>query len=288
MTTLPAFTLTDSHHQSHTFPSARPALLCFVREDCVTCNLVLPLIAAMHRTFGDAIDVWCIGQEANDVLIARHHLTMPMLDDTALRVSFQVAIETVPTIIFADANGDELQRVIGFRKSDWQSLISNLQSFGSAQDRLPTSNLQPPTIDWSSLPAYRPGCGSKSVEPGIAEKLQAEADGSPLRARRIEIAPSDDEFEFMFDQGLTDGLPVVPPTPERVLRMLRGTRRDAQAIVAVVPPNLAPATVEKVAVNAVMAGCKPEYLPVVIAALEAVCTDEFNIHGVMATTWGAT
>jgi hypothetical protein len=47
-------------------------------------------------------------------------------------------------------------------------------------------------------------------------------------------------------------------------------------------------TVEKVAVNAVMAGCKPEYLPVVIAALEAVCTDEFNIHGIMSTTWGAT
>jgi len=92
----------------------------------------------------------------------------------------------------------------------------------------------------------------------------------------------------MFDQGLTDGLPVVPPTPERVLRMLSGTRRDAQDVVAIVPPNMAPATVEKIAVNAVMAGCKPEYLPVVIAALEAVCTDEFNIHGVMATTYGAT
>jgi hypothetical protein len=59
-------------------------------------------------------------------------------------------------------------------------------------------------------------------------------------------------------------------------------------VVATVPPNLAPVTVEKIAVNAVMAGCRPEYLPVVIAALEAVCTDEFNIHGVMATTWGAT
>ena len=81
--------------------------------------------------------------------------------------------------------------------------------------------------------------------------------GSPLRARRIEIAEHDDEFEFMFDQGLTDGLPVVPPTPERVIRMLAGTRRDAQEFVAVVPPNMAPATVEKIAINAVMAGCKP-------------------------------
>ena len=92
----------------------------------------------------------------------------------------------------------------------------------------------------------------------------------------------------MFERGLTDGLPVVPPTPERVMRMLTGTRRDPREVIAIVPPNLAPVTIEKVAANAVMAGCKPEYLPVVIAALEAVCTDEFNIHGIMSTTWGAT
>jgi hypothetical protein len=70
--------------------------------------------------------------------------------------------------------------------------------------------------------------------------------------------------------------------------MLAGTRRDPQEVIATVPPNLAPLTIEKVAANAVMAGCRPEYLPVVIAVLEAVCTDEFNIHGVMATTAGAT
>ena len=72
------------------------------------------------------------------------------------------------------------------------------------------------------------------------------------------------------------------------MRMLTGTRRDPREVIATAPPNLAPVTVEKIAVNTVMAGCKPEYLPIVIAALEAVCTDEFNIHGVMATTWGAT
>ena len=69
--------------------------------------------------------------------------------------------------------------------------------------------------------------------------------------------------------------------------MLTGTSRDPQSIVATVPPNLAPATVEKIAVNAVLAGCKPEYLPVVIATIEAICTDDFNIHGVTATTMGA-
>ena len=145
-----------------------------------------------------------------------------------------------------------------------------------------------PAIDWKSYPESRPGCGSKSVEPGIAERLEAEARGDKLTARRIELGDAEDVFEFMFERGLTDGLPVVPPTPERVMWMLTGTRRDPRDVIAVVPPNLAPVTVEKIAVNAVMAGCKPEYLPVVIAALEAVCTDQFNIHGMMATTWGAT
>jgi hypothetical protein len=66
--------------------------------------------------------------------------------------------------------------------------------------------------------------------------------------------------------------------------MLQGTSRAPDEVVAIVPPDLVPVTVEKVAVNAVMAGCLPEYLPWVLTALEAVCTDEFNIHGVLATT----
>ena len=57
-------------------------------------------------------------------------------------------------------------------------------------------------------------------------------------------------------------------------------------VVALVPPNLVECTGEKVAVNSVMAGCRPEYLPVVLAALEAICTDEFNMHGILATTMG--
>jgi hypothetical protein len=69
--------------------------------------------------------------------------------------------------------------------------------------------------------------------------------------------------------------------------MLEGTDRDPQEVVAVVPPDLVECTVEKAAVNATMAGCRPEYLPVVLAALDAACTSEFNIHGLLATTWSA-
>jgi hypothetical protein len=88
----------------------------------------------------------------------------------------------------------------------------------------------------------------------------------------------------MFARGWTDGLPVVPPTEERVLRMLEGTARDSAEVVATVPPDLVDVTVEKIAIAAVLAGCLPEYLPWVITAVDAACTDQFNIHGVLATT----
>ncbi len=278
---LPRFTLPDLDGQPWSFPGDRHALLCFVKEDCPTCGMSMPLIETAAEAFGDAIDVRVVGQErdGNALLVERHGLRAPMLDDTDLHASFAYDIETVPTIILADPDGFEVRRFVGFGRDDWEHLFEDLGEL---------SGLAPPDVDWREYPQSRPGCGSRSVEPGIYERLLAESEGSPLRARRIEIAAHDDVMEFLFDQGLTDGLPVVPPTPERVLRMLSGTRRDAQEVVATVPPNLAPATVEKIAINAVMAGCRPEYLPVVIAAVEAMCTDEFNIHGVSATTMGAT
>jgi hypothetical protein len=122
------------------------------------------------------------------------------------------------------------------------------------------------------------------VEPGIAEELAVRFGGA-LRARLIEAGPLEDEAELCFERGWTDGLPVVPPTPARVVRMLEGTRRAPDEVVAVVPPDLLPCTVEKVAINAVLAGCRPEYLPVVLTAVEAACTEEWNAHGVLATTW---
>ncbi|MBI4247508.1 MAG: hypothetical protein HY614_10020 [Candidatus Rokubacteria bacterium] len=93
-----------------------------------------------------------------------------------------------------------------------------------------------------------------------------------------------DEFESWFERGVTDGLPVVPPTRERVERMLRGTRRPREEMLGEMPPNYGRLTVEKVAINAVMAGCRPEYLPVVIAAVECAGNPRFNLHGVATST----
>src|SRR6266568_8316326 len=93
-----------------------------------------------------------------------------------------------------------------------------------------------------------------------------------------------DAIESLFSRGVTDGLPVVPPTRRLVERAVAASGRDGSELVAEVPPNYGRATVEKIAVNAVMAGCRPEYLSVVIAAVDAICDPAFDLHGVSATT----
>ena len=93
-----------------------------------------------------------------------------------------------------------------------------------------------------------------------------------------------DEFEVWFDKGVTDGLPVVPPTRERFERMLAGTGRSRDELLGELPPNYGRLSVEKAAINAVMAGCRPEYLPVVLAAAECACDPAFNLHGVATST----
>ena len=270
---LPPFSLADMAGENRAFPTGSPAFVCFVKADCPTCNLVMPLLQAAHDA--GEVPVLAAGQteEGNRTLIDRHGLSMPLLDDSTLKVSFAYDVETVPLVLAANADGEEVDRLVGFDRAEWRAFF---------ESHLPNAD-----VDWESLPKWRPGCGSLTQDPVIAERLRAASENSPLRARKIEIASADDVHEFLFDQGFTDGLPVVPPTPERVLRMLGGTRRDSQEVVAEIPPNYAPATVEKIAINAVLAGCKPEYLPVVIATIEAICNKTFNIHGVNATTMGA-
>ena len=95
-----------------------------------------------------------------------------------------------------------------------------------------------------------------------------------------------DEFQFFLEKEWSDGFPVVTPTDERVQWMLGGTRRSPDEIIGSVPPAMAVATVRKVAIHALMAGCKPEYLPVVLGALALILRDEFNMGGVQCTMHG--
>ena len=96
-----------------------------------------------------------------------------------------------------------------------------------------------------------------------------------------------DAIEFMFDQGWTDGLPVVPPTPERVGAFLAAVERDGNDVLGAVPARRKVVTAEIAAVNAVMAGCKPEYFNIVLTALEAVLDPAFNVNTAATSTGGA-
>jgi hypothetical protein len=231
-------------------------LVAVVKRDCPTCLLVEPVLAELP-----GLTVYTQDDPAFPAGVA------DVRDDTALDVSVGLDIETVPTLV-RFAGGVEVGRTVGWLREAWRDL-SGVELLGAA------------------LPEHRPGCGSRTLDPDVVDELLVRRRGGTLAARRLEIAALEDEAEALFDRGFTDGLPVVAPTPVRVLRMLGGTSRDPAEVVAVVPPNLAEATVEKVAINAVMAGCRPEYLPVVLAAVAAACTDEFNAHGLLATMWAA-
>ena len=108
-----------------------------------------------------------------------------------------------------------------------------------------------------------------------------------LTSRRLEFDGPMEAIEFYFEKGWTDGLPVVPPTAERVTRFLEYAGRPPSEIVGEEPTRGRVITAEKVAINAVMAGCLPEHLPVVLAALEAISEPQFNLHAVTVSTMGA-
>jgi len=107
-------------------------------------------------------------------------------------------------------------------------------------------------------------------------------------ASRVEMILAEDPFaaanKLFYQRGWTDGLPIVPPTDGRLAEMLRGTDLPPNQVVATLDPMGGQATVEKIAVNAIMAGCRPEYMPVLIAAVEAIADPVFNLVGVGTTT----
>ena len=236
-------------------PALPSGLVAVVKRACPTCETVAPVLRQLAEC-------------AQLTVYTQDDLAFPEglapRDDTGLAVSWHHRIETVPTLLRVE-DGAEVERAIGWHRGEWEKL-TGVDGLGEG------------------LPEWRPGCGSRSVDPDVAPDLAVRFEGHRLASRRVALAALEDEAEALFARGWTDGLPVVAPTERRVLQMLAGTTRAPDEVVATVPPDLVPATVEKVAINAVMAGCLPEYLPVVLAAVEAVCTDTFNIHGVLATT----
>ena len=234
----------------------KDGLVIVAKRDCPTCTLIEPVMRAIDRV--ESLTVFTQDDPGFPSGVNR------VVDDHALERSFHLNVETVPTLIrFKD--GREVERTVGWDMQEWSRLAG-------AAARV------------NGLPAFQPGCGSKSVEPGVRERLIAQFGDSGLKSRQIAVGEWDDPFEACFERGWSDGLPVVPPTDERILRMLGGTECKPDEVVGLIPPNLSPCTVEKVAINAVMAGCKPEYMPVVLGVLEAALDPLFVLHGLLCTT----
>jgi len=236
-----------------------PEYIVILKKDCPTCALVAPVLSELESK-GHALQIW-----SQDDPGFPSGLAKAVGDDRALAVSWDLGIEIVPTVIRME-DDTEISRTSGWDRAEWLRLF-DVEAFVA------------------DLPEFRPGCGSMSLAPGMPEKLALRSGDVEIASRRIEVGELEDPIESCFERGWSDGLPVVPPTELRVVRMLAGTQRDPKEVLGLVPPDLQPCTIEKVAVNAVMAGCKPEYLPVVIAAVEASLIDAFCMHGLLATTW---
>jgi hypothetical protein len=250
--------MSDDASPNRTTPPALPdrGFVAIVKRDCPTCELVGPVLAALRS--------------ADDLVVySQDDPTFPdgcdPVDDQTLGFSWHHDVETVPTLIRV-SDGTEQERIVGWNRQEWETFTG-------------VTDLPSTTSD------FMPGCGSRSVDPNLTDELAVRFGGSTLRTRRVELGSGEDENEAMYDRGWSDGLPVVAPTEARVLRMLEGTSRDPSDVVAIVPPRLVEVTVEQVAVNAVLAGCRPEYFPVVLAAVAGACTDRFNMHGLLCTLW---
>ncbi len=244
-----------------------PVLVLFVAQECPTCALTLrrlaPLVAELQQAgvgvtavFEDPLEV--AARTARQAKFAGPVLAQP----SPYEVSRRYQLVSVPTLVLVDSRGRQVQRVVGWDAAGIGRLL------GVACASVGASALMVSVQE----PRRKPGCASKSTYDADTLTLLAEG-------------PGVDEYEEMFDRGWSDGLPVIPPTKDRVEAMLAG--RDAARSLGTAPPAMAEVTLERLAACAVLAGCRPEYFPVVVAAAEAALEPAFNLGGQAVTTQSA-
>jgi peroxiredoxin len=230
-----------------------PALLLFVSEECPTCTLTLRRLAPVVSELTAAgLTIAVVFEDPLDVaarVARRTGFAGTILSEPApYAVSGAYELVSLPTMVLVDRSGEQIGRVVGWDADGLESLL---------RVSLP-----------DDPPRRKPGCAAKNTY-----------DVASLRALD---GAGFDELEEMFELGWTDGLPVIPPTRERVEAMLAG--RDADEQLGEMAPAMASVTLERVAACAVLAGCRPEYFPVVVAAVQASLEPAFNVGGQAVTT----
>ena len=248
------------------------ALLVFFETDCPTCQLALPYLNALKAESIQVIGLSQDGEAATREFVRQLNISYPVELDQSLKITRVFDPQSVPAFYLLDEQGRVQRTLVGFDKK-------GLNDLGSALGHPPIAPLD------DGAPAWKPGCSSRHLEPH-GDGQQA---GALLlrrvaeQASRITLAEHEDVFEYCY-RKFGDALPVVPPTVDKVEAMVRASGLPAETVIARVPPVYGEATVEKIAANAVMAGCLPEMMRVLVPLVRAACDERFNIHGVQATT----
>lgn len=247
--TAPAFSLPSTTGAPIALADLRadgPALLLFVSEECPTSTLTL------RRLSGAGVRLVAVFEDPLEVAARAARRAgfdgLVLSEPAPYDISRAYGLVSLPTAVLIDGAGREVERVVGWDAEALEALLS-------------VSVTHEP-------PLRKPGCAAKNTY-----------DREALRA--LEGAAFD-ELEEMFERGWTDGLPVIPPTAERVRTMLGG--HDPDQPLGEMAPAMASVTLERVAACAVLAGCRPEYFPVVVAAVQAVLEPSFNVGGQAVTT----
>ena len=240
------------------------ALLLFVNEDCPTSALAMRRLGPLCRAWEQAgLSSTAVFEDPLDVAVrvARRLGWTGRLasEDPPYETSRAYQLVSVPTAVLVDRAGTIAGTVTGWDHAALAALIGQAGALLGADLAVPEA----------TEPLLKPGCSSKAaIDPELAAAMSAPA--------------GTDDIEEMFERGWTDGLPVVPPTQDRVEAMLRGC--DGRVSLGLVPPDLGEATLERVAACAVLAGCRPACFPVVVAAAQAALDPAFNLHGQAVTT----
>jgi peroxiredoxin len=250
------------------------ALLVFFETDCPTCQLALPYLNALS---GDSVQVIGISQDddaATNEFVRQLKIGYRVELDRGLKISRAYDPQSVPTMVLLDENGQIVRTLAGFDKQ-------GLNELAVAVGHAPIVPMD------DGAPTWKPGCSSRHLEPVTQNAEQGSATYFLRRiaepASRITLRDDEDPYEYCRRQ-FGDALPVVPPTVEKVEAMVQASRLAPETVIARVPPVYGEATVEKIAANAVMAGCAPEMMRVLPPLLRAACDERFNLHGVQATT----
>ena len=284
--TAPDFTLSTLDGSSWEYPldaAGRPVLLAFFETDCPTCLLTLPYLNRLYEAVGDHATVLGISQDnakRTKEIIGPLELRFTVLIDSALTVSKEFDPAAVPTLYLLGSSGTIRRTISGFSKTELNELGSDLAR---------RAGVQPLVIadPYDGAPESKPGCMSRHREPETNLEADAPMNFTATRgppASRVELDDDADLEAYCREVGFADPLPVVPPTLERVEALLALSALPPHEIVGRVPPNYGSATVEKIAANAVMAGCEPAMMRVLIPLVRAACDERFNLHGIQATT----